>query len=174
MTLVPEKVNSEIVKADLSGGYLITGEVVSEEDKGWRVGLGLSKDNGLEGVDGWLTTAEVKKSNADLLPGQLIHAVISAVTAGGRVMQLSVNQDLIAESQISEVSTVGSLLPGHQVSALITSVDSAGLNVQVCGFYEGTLDLAHLEITKDDIEDQFKVGKKASFPHCHEGSVLTV
>jgi rRNA biogenesis protein RRP5 len=81
MTLVPEKVNSEIVKADLGGGYLISGEVVSEEDKGWRVGLGLSKDNGLEGVDGWLTTAEVKKSNADLLPGQLIHAVISAVTA---------------------------------------------------------------------------------------------
>lgn len=75
-------------------------------------------------------------------------------------MQLSVNQDLIAESQISEVSTVGSLLPGHQVSALITSVDNAGLNVQVCGFYEGTLDLAHLAITEDDIEDQFKVGKK--------------
>jgi rRNA biogenesis protein RRP5 len=160
MTLVPEKVNSEIVKADLTGGYMITGEVVSEEDKGWRVGLGLSKDHGLEGVDGWVTTAEAKKSGSDLLPGQIVRAVISAVTAGGRVMQLSVNQDLIAESQISEVSTVGSLLPGHQVSALITSVDGAGLNVQVCGFYEGTLDLAHLQITEDDIEDQFKVGKK--------------
>ena len=160
MTLVPEKVNSEIVKADLIGGYMISGEVASEEDKGWRVGLGLSKDHGLEGVDGWLTTAEAKKSGSDLLPGQIVRAVISAVTAGGRVMQLSVNQDLIAESQISEVSTVGSLLPGHQVSALITSVDNAGLNVQVCGFYEGTLDLAHLAITEDDIEDQFKVGKK--------------
>lgn len=68
MTLVPEKVNSEIVKADLIGGYMISGEVASEEDKGWRVGLGLSKDHGLEGVDGWLTTAEAKKSGSDLLP----------------------------------------------------------------------------------------------------------
>jgi rRNA biogenesis protein RRP5 len=162
MTLVPEKVNSEIVKGDLSGGYLLTGEVISEEDKGWRVGLGLSKDHGLAGVEGWLTTAEAKKANSALLPGQLIHAVISSVTAGGRVMQLSVNQELIVESQLSEVSTVGSLLPGHQVSALITSVDTAGLNVQICGFYEGTLDLAHLNMTEDDIEDQFKVGKKVS------------
>jgi rRNA biogenesis protein RRP5 len=162
MTLVPEKVNSEIVKADLSGGYLLTGEVISEEDKGWRVGLGLSKDHGLAGVEGWLTTSEAKKANSALLPGQLIHAVISSVTAGGRVMQLSVNQELIVESQLSEVSTVGSLLPGHQVSALITSVDTAGLNVQICGFYEGTLDLAHLNMTEDDIEDQFKVGKKVS------------
>lgn len=61
MTLVPEKVNSEIVKADLVGGYMVAGEVMSEEDKGWRVGLGLNKENGLGGVEGWLTTAEAKK-----------------------------------------------------------------------------------------------------------------
>jgi rRNA biogenesis protein RRP5 len=160
LTLVPEKVNSEIVKADVTSGYLVSGEVISEEDKGWRVGLGLNKEHGLTGVEGWLTTAEAKKAKSTLLPGQLIHAVISSVTAGGRVMQLSVNQDLIVESQLGEVSTVGSLLPGHQVSALITSVDNSGLNVQVCGFYEGTLDLAHLQLTEADIEDQFKVGKK--------------
>lgn len=61
VSLVPEQVNSEIAKADLVGGYMIAGEIVSEEDKGWRVGLGLSKDNGLEGVQGWLSKAEAKK-----------------------------------------------------------------------------------------------------------------
>lgn len=61
MTLVPEKVNCEIVKADLAGGYMVAGEVVSEEDKGWRIGLGLSKENGLGGVEGWLTTKEASK-----------------------------------------------------------------------------------------------------------------
>lgn len=64
MTLVPEKVNSEIAKADLVGGYMIAGEVVSEEDKGWRIGLGLSKDNGLSGVEGWLSTKEAGKLGA--------------------------------------------------------------------------------------------------------------
>lgn len=75
-------------------------------------------------------------------------------------MQLAVNREMIVESQVTEVSTVGSLLPGHQVSALITSVDGAGLNVQVCGFFEGTLDLAHLDLQGEDIDDVFKVGKK--------------
>lgn len=75
-------------------------------------------------------------------------------------MQLAVNREMLVESQLNEVSTVGSLLPGHQVSALITSVDGAGLNVQVCGFFEGTLDLAHLDLNGEDIDDLFKVGKK--------------
>ena len=75
-------------------------------------------------------------------------------------MQLAINREMLVESQLNEVSTVGSLLPGHQVSALITSVDGAGLNVQVCGFFEGTIDLAHLDLDGEDIDDLFKVGKK--------------
>lgn len=67
---------------------------------------------------------------------------------------------MLVESQLSEVSTVGSLLPGHQVSALVTAIEPAGLNVQICGFFEGTIDLAHIELTEDDLEDQFKIGKK--------------
>lgn len=54
LSLMPEKVNSEIAKADVGVGYQITGEVLSEEDKGWRVGLGLNADNGLAGVEGWI------------------------------------------------------------------------------------------------------------------------
>lgn len=100
----------------------------------------------------WLGTA--------LLPGQIISNVISSVTAGGRVLHLSVNRDMLVESQLKEVSTVGSLLPGHQVSALITAVEPSGLNVQIGGFFEGTIDLAHLDLHEEDIEEQFKTGKK--------------
>lgn len=56
MTLSPEKVNAEIVKADLEKGYLVWGEVRSEEDKGWRVGLGLGNEAGLEG---WIKSEDV-------------------------------------------------------------------------------------------------------------------
>ena len=44
MTLVPEKVNAEVAKADLAKGYHLIGEVRSEEDKGWRMGLGLNAE----------------------------------------------------------------------------------------------------------------------------------
>lgn len=59
LTLVPEKLNSEIAKADLTTGFRITGEVLSTEDKGYRVGLGLGSDAGT--VEGFLSTAEVEE-----------------------------------------------------------------------------------------------------------------
>lgn len=58
MTLMPEKVNSEVVKADLNSGFALTGEVLGEEDKGWRVGLGLAEEVGGEG---WISREEVDK-----------------------------------------------------------------------------------------------------------------
>jgi len=58
MTLMPEKVNSEVVKADLNSGFALTGEILGEEDKGWRVGLGLAEEVGGEG---WISREEVDK-----------------------------------------------------------------------------------------------------------------
>lgn len=59
MSLVPEKVNSEVAKADLEQGYLVTGEVISEEDNGWRVGLGVGESG--NSVEGWLSQKEAAK-----------------------------------------------------------------------------------------------------------------
>ena len=61
MTLVPEKVNAEVAKADLAKGYHLIGEVRSEEDKGWRMGLGLNAEEGMAGVDGWISNEEVER-----------------------------------------------------------------------------------------------------------------
>lgn len=46
------------------------------------------------------------------------------------------------------------------MSALITAVVPSGLNVKVCGFYDGTLEVSHLGLGDESIEDRFKVGKK--------------
>lgn len=48
------------------------------------------------------------------------------------------------------------------VSALITNVLPNGLNVRVCGFFDGTVELAHLAIGDKDVDDVFKVGKRVS------------
>jgi rRNA biogenesis protein RRP5 len=47
-------------------------------------------------------------------------------------------------SQLSEISSVTSVLPGTLVQGLVTSVHPTGLNVQVLGFFEGTIDQLHL------------------------------
>lgn len=51
-----------------------------------------------------------------------------------------------------------SVVPGALVSTLITSVQPAGLNLQVLGFYNGTIDQLHLP--PGDVEENFKVGQK--------------
>jgi rRNA biogenesis protein RRP5 len=58
------------------------------------------------------------------------------------------------------VSNIGSLLPGTLVSALITAVVPSGLNVKLCGFYDGTIDVSHLGLGEDEIDSRFKIGKK--------------
>ena len=51
-----------------------------------------------------------------------------------------------------------SILPGELVQCLITSVSPLGLNVQVLGYFEGTIDEYHLP--RGDPVDNFKAGKK--------------
>ncbi|RXK36068.1 hypothetical protein M231_06662 [Tremella mesenterica] len=158
MTLVPEKVNSDVASVDLSPGYAVTGEVVSEEDKGWRVKFVAESSDKV--VEGWLSKAEAEKNNSNIVVGQLLPCTISASSAGGRVVQLSLDHQTLVRSEQKAVSEVGSLLPGHLVIALITAVVPSGLNVKISGFYDGTIEVAHLPLDDSDIEDKYKVGKK--------------
>nr|ODN95502.1 rRNA biogenesis protein RRP5 [Cryptococcus depauperatus CBS 7855] len=161
LTLIPEKVNSEVSKKDLETGYFLTGEVKSEEDKGWTVGIGLNTDKG-SSVEGFVSKEEVSKTipSGTLVPGQLLPSIISSIAAGGRVYRLSLTHQDIIRSQISEVTTVGSIIPGHLVTSLITAVLPTGLNVKVAGFFDGTIDLDHLPLGENDVEERYKIGKK--------------
>ena len=60
------------------------------------------------------------------------------------------------------MTTITSLLPGHVVSALITSiVPSTGLNLKIFGTFDSTIDLAHLPVSASaDLEDTYKIGRK--------------
>jgi rRNA biogenesis protein RRP5 len=45
---------------------------------------------------------------------------------------------------MSEVVNITSVLPGMLVDSLVTDVQQAGLNLQVLGFFEGTINQFHL------------------------------
>jgi rRNA biogenesis protein RRP5 len=62
VTLIPEKVNSDVGKQDLTEGFTLFGEVKEEEDKGWRIGLGV-KSAGAAEIEGWLSTEAAKKAS---------------------------------------------------------------------------------------------------------------
>lgn len=121
----------------------------------------------MERRDGWLLQMSRRVSVGQgmeliegLLPGQLVRVVVTGTTAGGRIIQLSLDKETILKAQLNEVSNVSSILPGQQVSALVTAIMPNGLNVKLCGFFDGTIDLAHLALAGEDIEEKYKVGKK--------------
>jgi len=58
--------------------------------------------------------------------------------------------------KLSETTTVTSVLPGTLVQSLVTAVSPHGLNLQVLGFFDGTVEQLHL--TRPSSE--YKVGKK--------------
>jgi len=75
-------------------------------------------------------------------------------------LQLSLDPAVLLKAQLTEASNVASILPGHLVSALVTAVVPSGLNVKICGFFDGTIDLTHLDLKGEDIDEKYKLGKK--------------
>jgi rRNA biogenesis protein RRP5 len=81
-------------------------------------------------------------------------------------MQLTLDPAVILKAQLSEVTEVASILPGQQASVLVTAVAPNGLNVKVCGFFDGTIDFAHLGLGEEDIELKFRIGSKVRLSGC--------
>lgn len=75
MTLMPEKVNGEVAKAELGKGFVLVGEVKEVEDKGWTVGLGLGDEAGGIGIGGWIAKEQVTK----YMPCELMSAVLTSI-----------------------------------------------------------------------------------------------
>jgi hypothetical protein len=62
----------------------------------------------------------------------------------------------LTHTQVTEISSVTSVLPGALVQSLITAIHPTGLNLQVLGFFEGTVDQVHLKREGK----AYQVGKK--------------
>ncbi len=67
-------------------------------------------------------------------------------------------QHSCAVKQLTEVSSVASILPGSLVQCLVTAIQPDGLILQVLGYFDGTIDQFHL--VPGDPETHYKVGQK--------------
>lgn len=156
LSLFPEKVNEGVAKADLKPGFACSAAVKSVEDHGYILDLGVPD------ISGFLSFKDAKQSphlgERRLTVGHLLDVCITKLSSNGRTCNVTVNPDSVASSSLTEVTNVTSVVPGALVSALITAVQPAGLNLQVLGFYNGTIDQFHLP--SGEVEDNFKVGQK--------------
>ncbi|KDQ63358.1 hypothetical protein JAAARDRAFT_694923 [Jaapia argillacea MUCL 33604] len=156
LTLIPSKVNEAVAKADLKPGFTLFASVKSIEDHGYILDLGVPD------VSGFLSFQEAEKTPSDketkLRVGQLVEVSVSKMMGNGRTCNVSVDPAACNSVALSEVTNVTSLLPGTLVQSLVTAVVPTGLNLQVAGFFEGTVDQFHLPPGLP--EKNFKLGQK--------------
>ncbi|PBK76689.1 U3 snoRNP-associated protein Rrp5 [Armillaria solidipes] len=154
LSLYPEKVNAGVKKTDLIPGFTLTAEVRSLEDHGYQLGLGVPDMAGI------LTFKDTKGLSDDqsLIVGQLVDVTVQKQSSNGRTCHVTNDPDLFSSSSLTEITSVTSVLPGTSVQVLITSIHATGFNVQVLGFFDGTIDRLHLP--RHISEKTHKVGKK--------------
>ncbi|KAH9081576.1 nucleic acid-binding protein, partial [Lactarius deliciosus] len=135
LSLVPEHVNQGVVKTDLKSGFTMSASVKSIEDHGYILNLGVPE-----------------------LVGAIVDVSVLKMSSNERTCNVTINPPSVRVSHLTEVTNVKSILPGELAQCLITSVSPLGLNVQVLGYFEGTIDEYHLP--PGDPADNFKAGKK--------------
>ncbi|KAK4705134.1 rRNA biogenesis protein RRP5, partial [Phenoliferia sp. Uapishka_3] len=153
LSLEPEKVNEGIARGDLRAGFTLTSSVKSVEDHGYILSLGLPS------LTSFLTFKDAKKLQPTRLEvGQIIACRIKDVSENGRTCNVTVGKADVTGSILSTAASITSILPSTLVTALVTATLSSGLNVKFFGYFDGTVDLFHLN--GQDPEKDFKVGQK--------------
>ncbi|KAF5385433.1 hypothetical protein D9757_005443 [Collybiopsis confluens] len=149
LSLSPSQVNHGLQKSDLKTGYALTVSVKSVEDHGYLLDLGIPD------VSGFLPFEESTTRIASKYHvGQLIDVTIASLSKNAKTCVVNTDR----ETALTEVSNISSVLPGALVQTLITAIHPTGFNLQVLGFFDGTVDEFHLP--RKILEKTHKIGKK--------------
>ncbi|KAH9937237.1 U3 snoRNP-associated protein Rrp5 [Fomitopsis serialis] len=156
LSLVPSKVNEGVSKTDLRAGFTLTAAIKSKEDHGYILDLGVSDGSG------FLSFKDASKGPfdepEDLHIGRLLDVTVTKMSGNGRTCNVTANPATYNTVFLTEVTSKTSVLPGTLVQALVTAVVPDGLNLQVLGYFGGTVDQFHL--APGDPEQHYKVGQK--------------
>ncbi|TFY62849.1 hypothetical protein EVJ58_g3608 [Rhodofomes roseus] len=153
---VPKPRVPELFQVFRVGQYTLTAAVKSKEDHGYILDLGISD------VSGFLSFKDAAKGPFDepknLHIGGLLDVAVTKTSGNGRTCNVTADSATCSTSSLTEVTSVTSILPGTLVQSLITAVVPDGLNLQVLGYFGGTVDQYHL--APGDPEQNYKVGQK--------------
>lgn len=160
----PRQANSGLSKSDLVENTAVQASVVSVEDHG------LIMDLGIEGSDakGFMSSKEIdpKTEYSSIKEGSVFLCMVTGHNAGGNVVKLSA--DLRSSGSIkkshylSTAPTINSYLPGTAAEILLTDVSSNGLAGKIMGMLDTTVDLVQSggNSGKEDLTKKFHTGAK--------------
>ncbi|KAH2278906.1 hypothetical protein KXW96_008485 [Aspergillus fumigatus] len=164
LSVDPRQANAGLSKSDLEVNTAIQASVVSVEDHG------LVMDLGIEGADvkGFMSKKEIdpKTDYSSIKEGSVFLCMVTGQNANGSVVKLSANLQSAGSIKkshyLSTASTINSFLPGTAAEILLTEVSSSGLIGKIMGMLDATVDLVQSggNSGKDDLTKKFQMGAK--------------
>lgn len=140
LSLRPSESNTGLTKDDIVPNSTVMASVVSVEDRGYVMDLGVSK------VGAFLPRSEVDSTIAEerLQPGAVFLCQVTSKNANGKIVQLSLLQKKLGNVKaVPEASTINTFLPGTTVDVLISNTERRGLSGKIMGHLDVTADLIH-------------------------------
>lgn len=164
LSLHPQQANSGITTKELIPNSMIMASVVSVEDHGLIMDIGLQNT----GIGGFMSSKEVGYAVdvASIQEGAVFLCMVTGLSSNGKIVKLSADVQKIANFKKSnylvDAPTVDAFLPGTAVEFLVTDITPRGIAGKVMGIVDVTADLIHsgLGIGGKDLDKKYKIGTK--------------
>lgn len=165
LSIKPQEANAGLSQEDLVPNSMVQAAVVSAEDHGLIMDLGLEGS----GVRGFMSSKELGPGmDASKMQQGSVHlCLILGKSSNGKIIKLSMDSGRIANikkgSFVSDAPSVGSFLPGTAVDVLITDVSSFGVIGKVMGLLNVTADSIHSgsAASGKELAVKYPIGSKA-------------
>ncbi|OCK79630.1 nucleic acid-binding protein [Lepidopterella palustris CBS 459.81] len=164
LSIDPVLVNRGISKSDIVVNSMVQASVVSNEEHGLVMDLGLD-DRALKG---FMSSKELGREieHSKVKEGAVFMCLVSGLSSDGRIIKLSADLQKIGNVKksnfLTEAPSVDLFLPGTAVELLITDSSSSGVVGKIMGMLNVTADLIHSGSAESqkDISEKYTIGSK--------------
>ncbi|KAF2851512.1 rRNA biogenesis protein-like protein RRP5 [Plenodomus tracheiphilus IPT5] len=164
LSIDPKLVNKGLTKRKLPMNSMIQASVVSNEDHGLVMDLGLGDTK----VKGFLPKGELgpKVQHAKVQEGAVFMCLVTGTNPDGRIVKLSADHakagNLTKGNTLIDAPTIDVFLPGTAVDVLIADSTSSTVTGKILGLIDCTADAYHSGATEKgaDVSQKYKLGSK--------------
>lgn len=159
LSLRPSEANTGLEKDDVVTNSTVMASVVSVEERGCVMDLGIPN------LNGFLPNSEIDPliDQERLQPGAVFLCQVTGKNSN-KIAQLSLKQDKLGSTKAfpADATTINTYLPGTIVSVLVSDNEGRGLAGKIMGTVDATADLIHSGIGPNDVDlkAKYKIGSK--------------
>lgn len=164
LSIDPKLVNKGVPKRKIPTNLMLQAAVVSNEDHGLVMDLGLDDSK----IKGFLPKGELgaKVQHSKVQEGAVFMCLVTGLNSDGKIVKLSADQtkagNLTKGNTLTDAPTIDVFLPGTAVDVLVAENTSSTLVGKILGLVDATADAYHSGATEKgaDVSQKHKIGTK--------------